>query len=360
MSDANSGELSLVNGLAELADLIGRGDWEAARSLGQRLVAAHPASPSAHAALGDIAAAQHEYRVAAQWYELSLRLAPDSEVQARLDQVRQAEATGVDLPAAVREDAARPPRVGLTIAAIAAFVVVALLIAIATVRLMRKPDATGGTAPRAASRPAYRPGAPNGGGPGALPSAPSVRPATRPMPPTGPRAEAGKTAAPVQASKAEAGPTVVQRVTQSVLGPMSDSDLYLSRSLGTLTWPSTGNPIGADVQASLDPFTGYCLITVQIPKGMPKSPLYPIVIDTAYKLAVNALRTDRSVDSMTIRFLATLVSDSGKDSVLVAFRGNTNRETVEYYLNRNIQPDRDTIWRNVFATTWWNPSVPAN
>lgn len=359
MSDQNSAERSLADGLTELAELIARRDWEAARSLGQRLVAAHPTSASAHAALGDIAAAQQEYHVAAQWYELSLRLEPNADVQARLEQVRQAEAMGPDSEAPEPGEVGRAPRVGLIVAAIAAFLVVALLVTFITVWVVRKPRDVGQAEPRAVSRPAYRPGAGGRGGPGALPSAPSAPPRTRPTPMVGQRQDMGKAAAPEQATKADRGPTVVQRVTQSVAGPMSDSDLYLTRSLGTLTWPTTGNPLGADVQASLDPFTGYCLITVQVPKGMPKTPLYPLVMDTAYAVAVNALRTDRAVDSMTIRFLVTLVNDSGKDTVLVAFRGNTNRETVEYYLKRNVQPDRETLWRNVFATTWWNPTVPA-
>lgn len=359
MSDQNSAESPLLDGLAELAELIARQDWSAARSLGQRLVAAHPTNASAHAALGDIAAAQQDYRVAAQWYELSLRLEPNADVQARLEQVRRAEAMGPEHEAPEAAEVGRAPRVGLTIAAIAAFLIVALLVTSITVWLVRRPREGGEAGPRAVSRPAYRPRAGGGGGPGALPSAPSARPATRPMPMAGQR-PAGKTAPPGQVTKGNQGPTVVQRVTQSVAGPMSDSDLHLTRSLGTLTWPTTGAPLGADVQASLDPFTGYCLITVQVPKGMPKTPLYPLVLDTAYAVAVNALRTDRAVDSMTIRFLVTLVNDSGKDTVLVAFRGNTNRETVEYYLKRNIQPDRETLWRNVFATTWWNPTIPAH
>jgi hypothetical protein len=247
--------------------------------------------------------------------------------------------------------------VNLVIAGIGAFVLLALLVSIATVRLISRPRAAGEASRQRSSRPAYRPGLSSSGGPGQLPAPPTTRPSARPMAQAG--AGAGKTTAPVPAVKAQAGPTVTQRITQSVAGPMSDGDLLLTRSLATVTWP-TGNPIGADLQASLDPFTGYCLVTVQIPKGLPKAPLYPMVIDTAYTLAVNALRTDRTVDSMTIRFLATLANERGKDTVLVAFRGNTNRATVEYYTKRNTQPDRDTLWQHVFATTWWNPSVPAN
>jgi hypothetical protein len=137
---------------------------------------------------------------------------------------------------------------------------------------------------------------------------------------------------------------------------MSDTDVYLTRSLGSVTWPNN-QPIGVDVQAALDPFTGYCFVTAQVPKGMAKTPLYPLALDTAYKLAVTALRTDQAVDSLTIRVLVTVTDDNGKQTTLVAFRGNINRQAAEYCLEHNLQRDRQTLWSQVFAVTWWNPSV---
>jgi hypothetical protein len=100
------------------------------------------------------------------------------------------------------------------------------------------------------------------------------------------------------------------------------------------------------------------MVSLQLPPGTRRADLYPLVIDQAYKLAVATIRADQGIDALTIRVLAEVEGQDRRQRMLVAFRGNTSRDSLEYYLKRGVQPDRDTIWRHVFATTWWNPSVP--
>ena len=59
--------------------------------VGHRLVASYPTSAAAHAALGDVAAADHAYREAVEWYELAQRLEPSDSVRLRLVHERWAD-----------------------------------------------------------------------------------------------------------------------------------------------------------------------------------------------------------------------------------------------------------------------------
>jgi hypothetical protein len=146
-------------------------------------------------------------------------------------------------------------------------------------------------------------------------------------------------------------------VTQSVDAPLADRDVLLTRALGSLNWPN-GDPLGWRVIALMDPFTGYALISVEVPPAMRSNNLYTPVISMAYRLAVTAVQSDRGIDSLTVRMLTQVEDERGRHLQLVAFRGNTTREALDYYLKRGIEPDAATIWSHVFATTWWNPVVP--
>jgi len=145
-------------------------------------------------------------------------------------------------------------------------------------------------------------------------------------------------------------------ITQSVDAPMSNRDRLLTRALAGITWP-TGEALGWRVQAAVDDYTGYVMVTAEVNPGLRSADLPGTVIDMAYKLAVATIQADKGAQSVTVRLL-TDVDVNDKRISLLAFRGNTTREHLEYYLKRGLQPDRDTVWSHVFATTWWNPSVP--
>lgn len=350
MTSGGPEALELEAGLQEVRACLGRRDYAGAREVGHRLVASYPTSAAAHAALGDVAAADHAYREAVEWYELAQRLEPSDSVRLRLVQAREA----LDAEeASEQEDAlGREPRITLPLALGAGFLALCLIVTLVTVSVVHHRQAPGPAGSPVRSRPADRAVA---AGPATTARPTPSRGVARPVP-AGPRS-AGYATPGASARREAAGPTVNQVVTEEVTGPMSDADLYLTRALSGLTWP-TGTALGSRVQAWLDPFTGYAQITFEVPSGTPTGDLYGQTLDMAYRVAVGAVRSERGVESITVRALATVTGEDEKKTVQVAFRGNTNRETLDYYVKRNIQPDRDTLWKNVFATTWWNPSVP--
>lgn len=348
----NSTPLHLSEGLAEIGLLIERRNLERAQGLAQQLLLQHPNNAGVHAALGDIAAARHQYREAIEWYELSLRLDQNQAVRERLARARDM----LDEERFLESEEERPLRDNRTLiigGAIGAFLLLALIVALITSAVGRRHrQPTMATGPGA--RPIVRTSQPGQPQQGATPAGVATRPEARP-------GEAGPYGVGAGSAVAPPGPGTPAgglKVTQSVDAPMADRDVLLTRSLAALTW-TNGESLGWRAMALVDPFTGYALITVEVPPGMRGQDLFPPVIDMAYKLAVAAINQDRGIDSLTVRVITPIDNEKGRKVELVAFRGNTTREVLDYYLKRGLQPDQQTIWSHVFATTWWNPSVPA-
>jgi len=61
---------------------------------------------------------------------------------------------------------------------------------------------------------------------------------------------------------------------------------------------------------------------------------------------------------LTLRGIIDLSSSRRRMRVVVAYRGNTSRESLEYWLKHDRSPSNQQLWNQVFATTWWNPTVP--
>jgi hypothetical protein len=345
----------LAAGLLQIADLLERGNLNLARSQAQSLLERYPASAAVHALLGDIAAAGQFHREAGEWYQLSLRLAEDAVVRGKLERSLQAvereRLGGVEEVDSQEGSPARSSwrgRKTLVIALVGGVLVLLGMAALITHWLNAGGPRGTRSAPRATARPAGRPVAER-----ATPTAPSRPADARPGrgQPTATTDVRATPSAPMSTSG-------VVRMTQKLEAPLSDRDILLTRSLAALTWPS-GGELGGDVQAIFDPFTGYALITAQLPRGRPKTEHYQLAVEMAHMLAVAAIRSDAGVDSLTVRILAEVENENRQSAVLVAFRGNTNRTTLEYYLKQSTKPDLTTLWQKVFATTWWNPSVPA-
>lgn len=336
--------------LADISMLVEQRNLDHAQFLAQEQLLLHPNSAAIHALMGDIAAARHNPREAIDWYELALRLEHNPQVATRLD--RQRALLDQQSEAEIDQLLARPPdaRRRLMFAIIGGFVAVGLLVLLIAALVPRHRPAQREAQPAMVGRPGVQAGAAQ---PGVTPTPPSTaggtganRPAASALRPPG---------APAVGPAPATGRSI--NVTRSVDAPMSDRDRLLTQGLSGITWPS-GEALGWRVQAAVDDYTGYVMITVQIPPGMPATNLSDMVIDMAYRLAVAATQADKGVQSMTIRMLAD-VEVEDHERTLVAFRGNTSRDYLDYYLKRGIQPDRQTIWQNVFATTWWNPSVPS-
>lgn len=333
--------------------LLDQGEVDRARHQAQEVLLLHPNSAVIHALMGDIAAARREAREAIDWYELSLRLERNPAVQSRLD--RQREQLERQAETEIDQLLAPPPnrqRV-LVLGLIGGLVVLGILIAIiAGVRASRGGERrTGGRA--TPSRPASRTGAP--GAPVA--GLPGTGPATYPAPAIGGRPAVS--AAPRPSVGTPAPPTIggAVRITESIEAPLSDRDRLLGQALSGITW-GTGEQLGWRVMALVDDFTGYALLNVEVPPGVQRVDLSGTVTDMAYRLAVAAIQADSGVQSLTVR-VTVQVEANDRNAMLLAFRANTTRDHLDYYLKRGIQPDRQTIWDHVFATAWWNPSVPS-
>lgn len=338
----------LAEGLAEIELLIERGHVAAAQTLAQQLLLQQPNSAAVHAALGDIAGARHLHREAIEWYELSLRLEQRQPVRERL--ARQQSLLDDERLQSVELPEAAPNRRNLIIIGAAGAAVLVLLCLVLIVGAMRHRQQTESGQPLQTGRPTVRVNQTNP--PAGVNEIPRSGEGAGTASPYG--VGLGSGATPQSPGTSASG----LRVTQSVDAPMADRDVLLTRALSSLTW-SNGEALSWRVLALMDPFTGYALISLEVPPAMRTGDLYTPAIDMAWKLAVAAVRADRGVDSLTVRLLTQVENDKGRKVGLVAFRGNTTREAVDYYLKRGLQPDADTIWRHVFATTWWNPSVPA-
>jgi len=336
--------------LAEIRELIARGELAQAQHRVQESLAQHPHSAVLHALMGDIAAARRQPREAIDWYALSLRLEDNPEVRARLQQQQE-------LLAAVTADAqpAEPTstRQRLIWMIVGGFIAVALILTGLGILASRRPPSEPRRPSVAPVRPAEQPftGPSQAASPPRTVVAPSRPPSAASAPLPAPSARA---AVPAPAMPAPSGNVLI---TQSLEAPLSDRDRLLTQALSGVTWP-TGEALGWRVQAIVDDFTGYAMITVQTPRSLRIADVPGVIIDMAYKIAVAAIQADSGLLSLTVRILMPVESD-GKKKILLAFRGNTTREHLEYYLKRGQQPDRNTIWNHIFATTWWNPSVSA-
>jgi len=339
----------LQNGLTEIALLIERRNFERAQSVAQQLLLQFPNNATVHAALGDVASARHLHREAIEWYELSLRLDQNQEIRERLSRQRdlldEERLHDEEDTEAARDN--RPMLIGAVAAGLILLVLAIVLIGSA-VRNRQRPPAETAAIP---ARPGMRSDQPAPVTGQTTPTAP--RPGSRP----GQQVPYGVGAGAAQSPPGPSTPAGGLNVTQSVDAPMADRDVLLTRALSSLTWPN-GDPLGWRALALMDPFTGYALITVEVPPGMRSDNLYLPVINMSYRVAVSAIQSDRGIDSLTVRMLTQITDERGRHVQLVAFRGNTTREALDYYLKRGIEPDPRTIWSHVFATTWWNPVVP--
>lgn len=345
---------TIANELADVVLLVEGGDLDRAQGLTEDLLVRYPNSGPVHALMGDIAAARRNHREAIDWYELALRLGNDPSVAARLDRQRALQEAAAE---AEIDELLAPPRDNrrlLMAAIIGGFVVVALLVWVFAAMVPRRQ--AGGDRARVApsTRIQARRAAPE-----ASTTSPTLPTASGAPVTTGGRPATGAQATPARPSGAAQSPSASAQpinITQSVDAPMSNRDRLLTQGLAGITWPN-GEALGWRVQGMVDDYTGYAMITVEVAPGLRSADLSNAVIDMAYKLAVATVQADKGVQSLTVRAV-TDVDVDGKRMSLLAFRGNTTREHLDYYLKRGLQPDRRTIWEHVFATTWWNPSVP--
>jgi hypothetical protein len=144
-------------------------------------------------------------------------------------------------------------------------------------------------------------------------------------------------------------------ITRDIDAPLTDKDRSLLYALGALTWPG-GDKLAGNLNAMVDPFTGYGFVTLMFPRSIKPAQWTNTAITMSYRIAVGAMKHDSSLRSLTVRII-TPIEAGDEEVVMTLFRGNTNRDAIEQYLDNEAQPNLREIWEKVFATTWWNPSA---
>ena len=342
---------NLAAQLERVAEMINSGQYQTAEVICRELVDSYPDSAEAHAVLADAFAARQLWSEAADWYELAVQLGAGPEVDQRLERVRRrraaysGEAPSESNSAQLERQRAR---LGWILGGAAAAVLLAVGIVVLGLQTPRMPATpSSGLAART-----YPPRAISGRSATA-----QVRTAPQSVPrrPQQPKAPTSATSSPsAQHAPIPHAPAII---TRGKMGPVSDRDYRLARVLGSLTWPDS-TPMSDAVAVMMDPYTGYAMITFEIPRALEGQELFDMVMRQSYSVAAAALRTDAGIQSLTIRVVATMTTPDKEKRSVVAFRANTNRVALEEWMKLGREPTVQELWDEVFATSWWNPNVP--
>ena len=347
-------------------DLIDEGNYDAALSRARELFDDYPDRAEPYTLLGDIYAARGMWPEAVEWYiegvERGDSSAADKLREARAQLTRQLEQPGQPHRTASASQAEQQrTKLWITLASAGAVVVITVVIAALTFS---------GGPPSGPEQPSVQqPAGPSSAAPGTRSPRSTARSttsalqarsgsaATSPRLPTGagtePTARSTVPGAPVspRPEPQDESTTIIEK------GPRSEQDMILESTLGSLTWPD-GTAMRNDVSVAVDPFLGYAMITFEIPRNLDSDNIADTAARQAYSVATTAINTDPSLTAMTLRGLINTSSSQRRRRAVVAYRGNTSRESLEYWLRRNQSPTSQQLWTQVFATTWWNPAIP--
>lgn len=351
----------MLQELTRIDELIDEGDLVAAQRACKRLLQQHPTNAAVHEKMGDVMRRRELWEDAAEWYDLAAQLHETEALKAKradvLQRAKEVRRGGAEPQLVDDAEAPRKMMMWLGIAAAAM-----LLVAVGVIwsiagggededinrpRVSRSVDTDGPsqTSPGLSSPSAVR----------------GTRGAPAPSQPTQgiPRA----TANPEQHWAAQELPRRAPRrsiTTRSTSGidasepnPITDHDQAVINAVSSLRWGDNRSMSGR-VNAMVEPYSGYAMISVTIPRAIPEDGIVEEVVRQAWRVAVAAARADEVIASMTIRMVR--VTEDGER--VVAFRGNTTRKALQQI--EVDQPDFGTLWDRVFAATWWNPQAGGN
>jgi len=325
------------------------GYWREARARLMTLRNMRGDRPLLLAALGDCAAAGHRWREAVQWYEQALAARYEPSLAERLEEARSQ----------LHQRPRMPPARALIVAAVV-IVVMAMAIGGYALLSLRRPAPTSST--RAAGQPVRtlpmpttrgrQPYATGSGVPAATSVPPAPGPALRQQQP-----RPGTRLSPSQAQAKTTPGLPPVHITKMVEAPATDEDHYLTELLGALNWPD-GTPLNSEAVVQFDPYTGYAFVTLSLPRSLPSTNLVNTVLDASYAAAVALVKGLSTVRFVTVRVLYTVAQPDRKARTVVAFRGNTSRDAVQYWERLHRRPNYEEIWYEAFGSCWWNPQVP--
>jgi hypothetical protein len=353
MAEAPQGrqERELADAFRDVDDLMAEGQYTRAQAVCRKLLAQNPTSAAVHEKMGDVLHRRALWQDAAEWYQLSAQLSETPEVRAKIaDATRRAREArlGGPEPEEIAARTAQRQRVVLRLLGMAAFVTMTVAVVVA-VRLLtlRRAEAPPVSPEAQAAAPVTRSTS--------LSGPPTKRPA-RPSP-SAPRGAGGAEENPERHWAAvEAPPRPLRRqapttVIEDIAGPVTEADRAVISAVSSLTW-GEGTDLRGRVAAQVDPYSGFAMITVTIPRSVPAGTLLERVVRQAHRVCLTAIRTDESIKSITIRVLRSV---SGSRSPVLAFRGNTSREVLEQYRDSNVK--FEILWEKVFRTVRWNPEI---
>ena len=347
-------------------DLIDKGNYDAALARARGLFDDYPDRAETYTLMGDIYAARQTWPEAVEWYHEGAEQGDSSATEklreARAQLIRQLEQPGRPRRTASASQAEQQrTKLWIMVASAGAIVVIAAVIAALTFS---------GGPPSGPKQPsAQRPAGPSSVAPGTRSPRSPARSTTSAL-----QVRSGATARTAQLpSGSGTEPTVRSTVPGGAIsprpeqadepttiiekGPRSEQDMILESTLGSLTWPD-GTAMRNDVSVAIDPFLGYAMITFEIPRNLNSDSIADTAARQAYSMAATAINTDQSLRAMTLRGLINTSSSQRRKRVVVAYRGNTDRESLAYWLRRDQSPTSQQLWTQVFATTWWNPAIP--
>jgi hypothetical protein len=352
--------------MASLDRLIQSRHYETAIALAREMLEDYPDNAHLRTTLGDIYAARRMWPEAVEWYYDAVEHGDDS-ARPKLTEAH-AQLTGEAAEAPPRARSASQTeqertRLWITLASAGGVVVVAAVIASlilfsgpppassppGDVAAPRSPGipSSGATAARSSARPTTSRTAATGESGSAPASAPAVTSdSPPPQPATGPRGVSQPYPQPPEATQ-EPAPEA---------SPRTQRDLALESAIGSLTWPD-GTDMRNDVAVAMDPATAYAMITFEVPRGLQSANLFRTVVRQGYAVAAAAVNTDSGLDYVTLRAIIDPYESRRGRSAVVVYRGNTSRESLDYWLKQDRTPSEQQLWSDVFLDTWWNQDI---
>lgn len=354
-----TGAYGQEDALSQVLALVAQNRYAEARALCHQVLRERPTSAEAHAAMGDVAAAEGAWTEAVQWYELALDLGFDPQVMeklaaARSRGVRRAPepppvaqtAPPIPLPPPVAQREPTRYRAGLIAAGAVALLLVMALVMNLTQRSGPRPSDLNQTPPPAPSvsqPPMVAPSTQTGpaGVTAVVPAAPPVQPQAPAVRYTGAPPVGGPRPSPRTSTYYQAGPLTTTREQQI------QKRMHLER------WHE-GTSLSQNISLAMDSYSGLAILTLQAPRTTDLQQLEVDVLTGAFRAALSAMRNDATLNTLIIRCVTSLPNEGGEYEDTVVFRATATRDAMKYWLGTSARPSLDQARNLIFSDIWWD------